>query len=289
MLGKLFKYDFKALNRTMLPLQGGVLLAGVVGSLLVRLGFSSINTSVNTALSPYASAAFPIESLLLLVSTLLSFVFYTAIIASYWVTLFLVARHFYQSMLKDEGYLSMTLPVTVGQSLLSKTFAGSLWLLINQAILIISFFLFIVVGFASVGPISPPVVETFQEIGGEISNVPGVILMIELIALSLLTVVHAVTQINTSLTIGASLAQTHKVLAAIGIFVAINMGMQTIMSILMFIVGTAVDNSNLVYSQYDWFYIMQAFILPPLIIFAALAVIYFFVSRHLLQTKLNLE
>ncbi len=144
MLGKLLKYDFKALSRVMFPLQGGTLLAVLIGVILVRLTVDSIISSTSYY-SPYSSAV-AYDGLFFGITSMLAALFGAVIFASSWVTLFFIGRHFFQSFLRDEGYLSFTLPVTTTQNLLSKTIAGATWILVNGAILLIGMLLLFVMG-----------------------------------------------------------------------------------------------------------------------------------------------
>jgi len=282
MLSRLLKYDFRALTRILLPLQGGVLIAALIGSLLVRLARASFDIW-NDGMLASSAAGDVIGS----TSVLLSFLLFAAVFASYWITLFLIARHYYQSFLKDEGYLTFTLPVSTGQNLLSKVIAGSIWLLVNVVILILAFILLFVVGYddSALGGFSLFSSDAGQSTSGVLDFVSAV----ELFVLGLLLVIHGVLQVYVSITMGAVIAQTHKVLAGIGLFVGINIAMQLIMSILTFSLANALSNSFSVYSQYDWFSAMQVLVLPSLIICGGLVVFYFVLSKRLLTKRLNLD
>jgi len=286
MLTKLLKYDFRALTRIMLPLQGGVLLAAVVGSFSIRIAVDSIARSFDSYFST-SSISLPLEQVIYTTTIMLGIFLFVAIAASFWITLFLTARHYYQSFLRDEGYLTFTLPVSTSQNLCSKIIAGSAWLLVNTLIICFALLLLFSVGLAEGG--RDIFTSTFAYIAETMSNVPGFILLLELIILGLLLVVHAIMQVYVSLNIGAVLAKTHKVLAGIGIYVGINMIMQTFMSIITFGLSFGLDSTISSSSQYDWFYGMQTLVLPSLIIHAGLIVLYFFISKNLLTNKLNLD
>lgn len=288
MLAKLLKYDFRALNRVMLPLQAGVLLATIVGSIVMRLAISGINNGVNNFISSN-SANLPIEPILSFFAITMVILVFTAVAASSYVTLFLIARHFYQSFFQDDGYLTFTLPVTTAKSLLSKTIAGFVWMLINACILVLAVLLISLVGFASEGLINADAVNVYGEIFSYVSNVPGFILVFEVTVFALLALVQGLLHVYVSLTIGSVVAKTHKVLAGIGIYIAINIVVSTIVSIVSAIFGIASFDSLSMNSQYAMLYYAQPYILPTLLIYAALVVGFFLFSRHLLATKLNLD
>jgi len=287
MLGKLLKYDFRALNRIMLPLQGGVLLAALVGTFSIRIAAVSIANRFENFFSDTDYIAIPFEGAIVSTSILLGMFLFAAIIASFWVTLFLIARHYYQSFLRDEGYLAFTLPVSAGQNLCSKVMAGSAWLLINMVIVSVAFILLVTVGFPEGG--SEAVQAYSSEMARDLSNIVGLVFLFEVFVFALLFVVHAILQIYISLNLGAVLAKTYKVLAGIGIFVAINVIMQTLMSVVFFGFGISSEGAVDASSTYAWFFFLQPVVLPPIIILTALVLLYYFVSRHLLATKLNLD
>ena len=127
MLGKLMKYEFKALARVLLPLYGAVLLLSAVGHPLVRLADDHRLEGIWE------------------IFTAMFFIFYIlTIAASVLLTLFLVLQRFYKSMVCDEGYLTHTLPVTTGSLVGAKLLTGSVWMLVSAvnavASLVILFF-----------------------------------------------------------------------------------------------------------------------------------------------------
>ena len=121
MLKKLMKHDFRALSRTLFPLQIGVLGGGLVATLLTAL---TIRLGQNTA-STGGSALF--RQLVMGVSATASVLIGIAIIASALITLLLICYHFYRSFLGDEGYLTFTLPVSTSKLIWSKLLTGMIW------------------------------------------------------------------------------------------------------------------------------------------------------------------
>ena len=103
MLRKLYKYETKATARMFLPLYGALILFAVINKI-----FLSINAygSRNLALSLPAGVSTTVYVLL--------------IIAIFALTFVVMIQRFYKNLLKDEGYLMFTLPVSVSQHILSK-------------------------------------------------------------------------------------------------------------------------------------------------------------------------
>ena len=281
MLTQLLEYDFRALNRTMIPLQSGVLLATIVGSLVMRFTLSGISNS--------SSYFFTVEDILMVIARSLTALVFVAVVASSYVTLFLVARHFYQSFFQEDGYLSFTLPVTAAKSLLSKTIVGWVWLLVNATIIIFGILFLSLVGFASEGIYNVLVWDAYSTVFSYFGDATGIFLIIEIIIFGLVTILSGLLQVFTSLTIGSVVAKTHKVLAGIGIYIAINIGVSTVVSIVSALFGVGFSNFYIQNQQYNTLLTAQAFILPSMLVYGALVVVFFMLSRHLITTKLNLD
>ena len=100
MLGKLIKHEFRATGRIMLPLLGAELLLSVLAGLSIRgldrmenMGFLGV-TYVLTLV-----------------------VFFLGLFALGVVAFVLMIQRFYKNLLRDEGYLAMTLPVSVDEQI----------------------------------------------------------------------------------------------------------------------------------------------------------------------------
>ena len=286
MLKKLFKYDFKALSRVMLPLQGGALLASLFGALFMWIAMSRV---VYSSLGYQATA---MNEVVIAVSILLAILLLSAIAASSLVTLLLIGRNYYQSLLRDEGYLSLTLPVTANQHLVSKLIAGSLWLTINAVIVAFGVFLVLFIAFDSVGLLEWLSMDLYRLLAEAFGSLPGVVLLFEVIVFCLAAVLASVLQVYLALTIGAVIAKTHKVLAGIGMYVAFSVGIQTFMSIVTFGFSFSALNSPSTFysmSRFSWFYDLQWYFIPGLILYLALAVVFYLITRNLLKNRINLD
>lgn len=109
MLGKLLKHEFRATGRLMLPALGAVLVLAVLANLSIR--FIQISDSVFlTVLLGLVIAAFVI-----------------GVIAVSIMTIVLMVMRFYRNLLKDEGYLMHTLPVSVHELVWSKLIVSFVW------------------------------------------------------------------------------------------------------------------------------------------------------------------
>lgn len=114
MLRKLIKYDLKALTPVLAVIHAFLLLLAVFLRLfftgrIFREGFD-FNEPQN------AIAAFIIIILFALTAAVIAFA-----------SEFFIAARYYKNLFSDKGYLTLTLPVTPGQHLLSKTISGTVW------------------------------------------------------------------------------------------------------------------------------------------------------------------
>ena len=115
MLGKLIKNEFRATARTF----GAMYLIVFIVTVLLKLVIE-------------IQDAFDLDNVVI---NILSFVTITAfvlgIIGVIIGTFILILKRFYDNMLKNEGYLSFTLPATVGQHIASKSIVSYIWVIIS--------------------------------------------------------------------------------------------------------------------------------------------------------------
>ena len=136
MLGRLLKHEFRATGRIMLPLIAAELLVSVLAGLSVR------------GLARMQSMSF-LHTLYIM--TLV--VFGLGLFAIAVVAFVLMIQRFYKSLLRDEGYLSMTLPVTVDAHIWAKLLTSFVW-------------------FAAVGLLSMAAIFVVMRIGTDVSWAP---------------------------------------------------------------------------------------------------------------------
>ena len=110
MLGKLMKHELRATAHSMLPIIGEMLLVAVMGNVCVRLGNGhDLPAAVNV--------------IIMLVMVL----FFVGIFAIGLVTVYMMVRRFRDNLLRDEGYIMHTLPVSVHTQIWSKVLVSALW------------------------------------------------------------------------------------------------------------------------------------------------------------------
>ncbi len=204
MLGKLLKYDYKA-NIFYFLLMYAVLMGAAV---VARLSIAAADIQ-------YFS--FSDDHVLSVMAMVGSVLFYSLICGAVAVlTLLLIAMRFYKNLMGNEGYLTFTLPVPKSSHLISKMISGvSLVLLTYLALVLSAMVLTVGMDFWD----SPVAVFSWRLLEAVRFDHP---LIASLYCLEgLVTVIQVVAVVYFSICVG-QLAGRHRVLGAIGIYLAVN-------------------------------------------------------------------
>ncbi len=279
MLRKLIKYDFKALSRYLIVIHAMLLITAVLGRLL----FVGRLMSDPGRLSNAGAIATIIGIIIYVI------LFMTAVFG----TMLMIAICFYKNLYSDEGYLTHTLPVTRGQLLFSKTVSGSVWMLLDMMMVILSLFILV---------LTRPVLDSFSSYWDELLSAMGFPASTGygkiLLAFAVLFIVSAVSNvvlIYVSITIG-QLFSNHRVLGAVVVYFVIN----TIVSIISSIAGSAYSMSTFSHAADESSFVMMVndgviyqvyarLFLFSLVLEIILAIGAYTVTYLLMQKKLNLN
>ena len=117
MLGKLLKHEFRATGRLMLPALGAVLVLAVLANFSIR--FIQVTDS----------------TFLAILFGLVIGAFGIGMIAAAVMTLVLMILRFYRNLLRDEGYLMHTLPVSVHELVWSKLIVSLVWFAVTGLVI----------------------------------------------------------------------------------------------------------------------------------------------------------
>ena len=113
MLGKLMKHEFRATARIMLPVMGAMVALALLANLSIR-GLAGNLSDV---------------PMLRILFILIIIFFSVAVVATAVMALVIMVSRFYRNLLKDEGYLMFTLPVSVHELIWSKLIVSLVWFL----------------------------------------------------------------------------------------------------------------------------------------------------------------
>lgn len=213
MLGKLIKYDMKALNRFLVLIHAFLLLAAICGRFFIT---SKIYFSAEE------DTPFGISQFLLSLSLLL---FVAVICAANFGTIIIIAIRFYKNLYSDEGYLTHTLPISKGIHLLSKTISGSIWFLIDSVLLLCSLWIVIFTPSLSAA-LNENKAEILDALGISNELTLGSFLAIGLIYL-IICAISSVIMVYSAITCG-QLFSNHRILGSVVCYLLI----QTAISIL---------------------------------------------------------
>lgn len=135
MLGKLLKYDLSALSRILIPLHLIAIGVAVLGCGAGFVGYSASwldSYAITSQMMDLVDLMTTFAALGLILCVL---VLFSATIATFVV----VTSRFYRNLFTDEGYLTLTLPVSAGQQVASKVLAGFIWMLVDGLVILACF------------------------------------------------------------------------------------------------------------------------------------------------------
>ena len=119
MLGKLMKHEFRATGRIMLPVMAAMVLLAMLANLSIR-GLAGGLSDV---------------PVLRFIFILIVVFFVIGIIATAVMAVIIMVSRFYRNLLKDEGYLMFTLPVSVHEHIWSKLIVSLVWFLVTALVI----------------------------------------------------------------------------------------------------------------------------------------------------------
>ena len=268
MLKKLIKNEYIATVRYMIPLYVILAVLTLMNKILV-----TIDQNKKLAKAFEGSIVYNVIAGFLLVTYILSVV---AVVAF---TVIFIIKRFYDNMLKDEAYLTFTLPVSTKQHLFSKIVVSYSWILLSGIVVLCSF---LVMG-AGFG-----IGEAFSEIWKglkEVLNSGYGLEILEGVLLLLLGIYSVIIIPYTCFSVGQRM-NGHPVLGAIITYIVIYVINQIIgiTSIAVFASGgmDALEKMN----DLQVYHFLMGY---ELILVGVEAIIYTIVTHYMLDKKLNLE
>ncbi|MCP1103471.1 hypothetical protein M2454_002545 [Aequitasia blattaphilus] len=268
MLGKLIKYDFKAISIPLLILHSALLLFTIFSRFFV---FNHIDYSENNPLS--------------LFTFLFVLLFYIGNIAISLGTYVIIALRFYKHLFTEKGYLARTLPVSSLSHLLSKTIVGIVWGFVNTILITFctAFVIFTPSFFKATNLIGG--MNVFFQVFGFHNSFQVAFFLIATVILTLLSVICSIALIYLAIALG-SLFSNHKILASIAFYFVLNFAYSMISSIVMlplFVKSTSTFESirNLPHLLFSTYGILS-------IVIIILSTLSYFVIHYLMDKKIDL-
>lgn len=274
MLGKLLKYEFKALYKKILLFVAGGLLLSCLMLLLFSVFFNVGDD--NIMLGWFLGSGMVFTVLALAAIAIVSLVF--------------IIQRFYTNLCKDEGYLSFTLPVTASQHLWAKLISGAVWMTITGIGVIASY----IILFGGMADIAANALgeDIFADLGVtfdylfEMMEISPALFIAELIVGALVSAFADMMIIYLCIIMGSVIASKHKVLMAVLLYFAVMMAISWI---------TGMVNIIAMMISSDGFASLQpgdanhiTFAVNSLLYICIFGVA-FGVCKHIMTKKLNLE
>lgn len=272
MLRKLMKHEFRATGRIMLPLY----------LILLVTAFAANFSTRGLMDTPYR--------ILDVLGVLLMVAFVVAIIGVCAMSLVLMIRRFYKNLLQDEGYVMLTLPVSVHQQVWSKLIVSAVWFIVTVAAVIAA---------CCIMAFNVDAIKYFLQGLGEVFQMlrrleayyalNGTALAAELAVLCFLSCCAMCLQFYAALAVGHSFAN-HKVAWSVAWFFIFQFVMQmggSFLVILGDVTGLDYFLANHVHlGRMTAIHAVMIVLIVCVVIYGA---IFYFVTTHFLKKRLNLE
>ena len=260
MLGKLFKYEFPAMGRRLGPL----FIAWAAASVLLGLSIGRFN-----------GTGF-IEVLYVLIYVMVT-------VAVFVMFIMLIIQKYKNSLLGDEAYFNLTLPVSASEHIANKTLSALVWSALTTVAAIVSGL--IIALFA--GELSNIFGEDWAEFWKELSLLGAKewLIIVEIFVIGILSSVKSVLAIYAAITIGHQ-AKQRTTLASIGAYIGLMIAESSIGNIFLNVFNLVNMNTDIDISDYSE---SQAMLLIALVVTLALSAAYFFICKYMMENKLNLN
>lgn len=269
MVKKLFKHEFDAYKRFLLPIYLILLAVSVFTRILY---FFETDTTVFRIISVSSIIALTVTSVVCIVLTFVN-----------------IITRFYKNLFTNEGYLSFTLPVTTEQHIFVKLTVG--------VIAAITSLLSVIIGvcIATAGEMT---VELFKVVGYFFKKVPPLFegnfwfYFIEIVLLVLVALVMSILLFYSCIAIG-QLSKKNRVLAAVGAYFGYYL-IEQVLGTIFIIVFYALQNTDfytviLRFMEKNPFEFIHIAFAIAFVIYALLALLFFFITNTIIKKKLNLE
>ena len=269
MLRKLLKYDLKANYLCLLVCYAVYMVVTIAFSLNIR------GLIYEETIGGVGSAGMLPEAVQVFMTISLTILWGGSMIGLIILTYALIIHRFYTNLVSDQGYLSLTLPVSTRQHMLSKLISGLLFQLLTAAVLVAGL---LVTGLIiDILPVLSRFGDLFLYMWEEITSYYGIVYYLDMAV----NAVRGLLMAYFSICVG-QLFNKHKVWGAIGTYLGLVIVLELFVGIAGLIMGGA--SGSLL-----WLASLTGGSWWNLIFKAAQAGVYFFLGAWILEKKANLE
>lgn len=291
MLGKLIKYEWRATRRTFLPLYIAMILIAIINGIFFKFDEPALYETLENG----AMMGGLLERIVGIIQIFAIILYVGIIIGTVLLTIFVVIQRYYKNILGKEGYLMNTLPVKSWELILSKGIMSAIWIVCSG---LVAFFSIIIMIFI----LAPEDVSVAFRIAFEaktwevINEYVGVGNLIgygiELLLVTLCASWLFCTKAYAAMSLG-HLVQKHRLLGSVGFYIGIDLAENVIMGTLVAIFGriflSPIQQFFGTMTTEETIRTFHGLFLGSIIFYLVLGIIYFIVSKILLEKKLNLE
>ena len=270
MVKKLFKHEFKAMFRSLLPIEGVILGIGILARFI--LFFEQDTTAFDIVYG----------------STIAALVI--ALIAGPVAAFVLGITRFHKNLFTGEGYLSFTLPVTPTQHLYVKVITAVVMEILAVLVAVLTFCI------ATSGDLLTEVIKAgtylIKLAFTQLSAIDLSFYIVEIILFLIVSAFYGYLVIYACISLGQT-AKKNRTLCAVGIYFGYYMISQTVGTVFVVAINalTQLDFFNKIISfleEHPYETAHMAFC-GVTVWYAILSVVFFFISRFVMRKKLNLE
>ena len=264
MLGKLLKYELKATSRVFIPLYIAILVVSIVNGLSLNLEILNIQG-------------------------LATIVLMCLFISLFVITIVVTIQRFNKNLLKDEGYLMFTLPVSSKHLILSKYLTSLIWTFLSFVVAFLSFTIIFMIPTYKYFDFSYFINE-FNLLFSNMLNLNILGQFLKIILLMIISYTIFIFNVYLSLSIGQlpMFNRFRNISSFIG-FLVINLLISYVQNIVdnAFVNIEAIDNVN--YSIDSISSIVSKGLNIAIVINIMIILVLFFATTYILDKKLNLE
>ncbi|SET92762.1 hypothetical protein [Lacrimispora sphenoides] len=290
MFGKLCKYEFKSIGRTLVPIYLAIIAISILNAFM---GLGSLANGYYNGLMSGLSFG---RGLLSLIQTLSIIAYFGVLVAMSVLTLIVVIQRFYKGLLCDEGYLMFTLPVKPWQLIAAKGVVAFVMSLASSLVAFASVFI-LVLGTAGTAKVFTAITDPqlWNAISRAIAHVSSwPLLVFEVIVLIIVSGLVQLYHMYFSMALG-HLASKNRVMMSVIAFIAISMLFSFINGLAMIILGNVPSFQSffrMIETMPDTqgiSLVIHLTFIGSVIYNAIQLAIFFFGTERILSKRLNLE
>ena len=267
MVKTLFKYEFKAYARTILPMQGIIIVIALLNRLIQFAESDDVSYRITFNSSLVA----------LIISMIVLCVF----------TLIFGVTRYYKNMFSHEGYLTLTLPVTSSEHIIVKVVTFFVFTVLTAISLLVA---------GCVASMGDMLFEVCRAIGYLVNRafanhgVHFILYCIEIFFILVITVFYNYLLFYGCMTLGQT-ARKNRVLCSFGIYFAYYFVTQILATVVMlFVINTPDMVEDVIAFSFDHEYaFFHILFCTVIVVMSALCVGLYALTDHILKYKLNIE